>query len=45
MEASWEVDIIASDTVLQDLSSFDIVVWYIAFLSAQAIYLVPIGVI
>ena len=44
MEASWEVDITASDTVLQDLSSFD-VVCYIALLSAQAIYLVPIGVI
>ena len=45
MEASWEVDITASDTVLQDLSSFDVVVCYIALLSAQAIYLVPIGVI
>ena len=44
MEASWEVDITASDTVLQDLSSFDVVVCYIALLSAQAIYLVPIGV-
>ena len=45
MEASWEVDITASDTVLQDLSYFDVVVCSIALLSAQAIYLVPIGVI
>ena len=36
MEANWEVDITASDTVLQDLSSFDFIVCYIALLSAQA---------
>ena len=45
MEASREVDITASDTVLQDLSSLDVVVCYIALLNSQPIYLVPIGVI
>ena len=45
MYGGQEVDITASDTVLQGLSCFDVIVCYIALLCAQAIYLVPIGVI